>query len=107
MIALPRNDAVIGIVIAIGLLSGLPAGPIMSLPARMLQPGTRAIGMGLFYSVYYAVMMAGPALGGACAKWTGTTASAFDAGAAMVLACPVLLWGLNRVPAAATAPQPA
>jgi predicted MFS family arabinose efflux permease len=107
MIALPRNTAVIPLVIAIGLLSGLPAGPIMSLPTRVLQPATRAIGMGLFYTVYYAVMMVGPALGGACAKWTGTTASAFDAGAAMVLACPVLLWGLNRIPAADPSPQPA
>jgi MFS family permease len=107
MVILPRTEAVIPAVIAVGLLSGLPAGPIMSLPARVLQPATRAIGMGLFYTVYYAVMMVGPALGGACAKWTGTTASAFDAGAAMVLASPVLLWGYNRIPAAAPAAQPA
>ena len=97
LVAVPRVDAVIPIVVAIGLLSGLPAGPIMSLPAQVLQPTTRAIGMGLFYTVYYAVMMMGPALGGACAKWTGSTAAAFDVGAAMVLACPVMLWGFNRI----------
>ncbi len=42
-----------------------PAGrPIMSLPARVLQPATRAIGMGIFYTVYYGTMMLGPVVGG-------------------------------------------
>jgi MFS family permease len=54
MVTLPRSDAVILIVMALGLISGLPAGPILSLPARVLRPETRAIGMGIFYSLYYA-----------------------------------------------------
>ena len=98
MIALPRSGAVIATVVAIGLVSGLPAGPIMSLPARVLQPATRAIGMGLFFTVYYAAMMLGPVIGGACAKWTGSAAAAFDFGAAMILLCPLILWGFNRIP---------
>ena len=69
----------------------------MSLPARVLQPATRAIGMGLFFTVYYAAMMLGPVIGGACAKWTGSAAAAFDFGAAMILLCPVLLWGFYRI----------
>jgi MFS family permease len=98
MLALPRTNAVIGTTIALGLLCGLPAGPIMSLPARVLRPETRATGMGIFYTVYYAAMMLGPVIGGACAKWTGSAAAAFDFGAALILACPALLWGFNRVP---------
>jgi MFS family permease len=98
MIVLPRSDAVISTIVAIGLVCGQPAGPIMSLPARVLQPATRAIGMGLFYTVYYAAMMLGPVIGGACAKWTGSAAAAFDFGALMLLACPVILWGFNRIP---------
>ena len=90
----------ITIVVALGLVWGLPAGPIMSLPARVLQPATRAIGMGVFYTVYYAAMMLGPIVGGACAKWAGSAAAAFDFGAAMLLACPLLLWGFNRIAAA-------
>jgi predicted MFS family arabinose efflux permease len=86
-------------IIALGLLSGLPAGPILSLPARVLQPATRAIGMGLFYTIYYAAMMLGPVVGGACAKWAGSAAAAFDFGAAVLLACPLLLWAFNRIPA--------
>ncbi len=98
MLALPRSGAVVLIVIALGLISGLPAGPIMSLPARVLAPATRAIGMGVFYTVYYAAMMLGPVIGGAYAKWSGSAAAAFDFGAAMVLACPLMLWGFNRIP---------
>jgi predicted MFS family arabinose efflux permease len=101
MLVLPRSGAVVLIVIALGLISGLPAGPIMSLPARVLAPATRAIGMGVFYTVYYAAMMLGPVIGGAYAKWSGSAAAAFDFGAAMVLACPLMLWGFNRIPPAA------
>ena len=98
MIALPRSGAVILTVAALGLISGQPAGPIMSLPARVLRPQTRAIGMGLFFTIFYGCMMLGPVLGGACAKWAGTAAAAFDFGAAMILLCPFILWAFNRIP---------
>jgi len=101
MLALPRSGAVVLIVIALGLISGLPAGPIMSLPARVLAPATRAIGMGVFYTVYYAAMMLGPVVGGAYAKCAGSAAAAFDFGAASILICPLMLWGFNQIPAAA------
>ena len=97
MLVLPRSAAVIPIVIAIGAISALPVGPIMSLPARVLQPQTRAIGMGIFFTVFFAVMMLGPAIGGAIAKSTGGAAAALDFGTAALLACPLLLWGYNRI----------
>jgi predicted MFS family arabinose efflux permease len=99
MVLLPRSGAVLLIVVALGLISGLPPGPIMSLPARVLQPQTRAIGMGVFFTVFFACMMLGPVIGGAFAKWAGSAAAAFDFGAAMILLCPVLLWGFNRIAA--------
>jgi len=49
----------IAIIVLIGLISGHPAGPIVSLPARVLAPETRAIGMGVFYTLFYAAMMLG------------------------------------------------
>lgn len=98
MVLLPRSDAVLPIVFTLGLISGLPAGPIMSLPARVLQPQTRAIGMGVFFTMFFACMMLGPVVGGACAKWAGSAAAAFDFGAAMILLCPLILWGFNRIP---------
>jgi MFS family permease len=100
MVALPRSDAVIPILIALGLICGQPAGPILSLPARVLRPETRAIGMGIFYTLYYATMMLGPVVAGGCAKWTGSAAAALDFGAVALLACPLLLLGFNRFPAA-------
>jgi MFS family permease len=100
MVVLPRSGAVVLTVAALGLVCGQPAGPILSLPARVLQPATRAIGMGVFYTVYYVTMMLGPAVGGACAKWAGSAAAAFDFGAAMIVICPVILWAFNRIPVA-------
>lgn len=97
LILFPRTDAVIATVTAIGLLSGLPAGPIMSLPARILRPQARSIGMGIFYGVYYVAMVLGPVVAGALAKSAGQTALIFDFGAAVLLACPLLLWGFNRL----------
>jgi MFS family permease len=102
LVILPRSTAVIPVVVALGLVCGLPAGPIMSLPARVLQPGTRAIGMGVFYTVYYAAMMLGPVIGGNAAKWIGSAGAAFDVGAISLLACPLLLLGFNRI----VAPRP-
>jgi len=97
MLCLAHTNAVIASVVALGLISGQPAGPIMSLPARVLQPHTRAIGMGVFYMVYYGIMALGPIIAGACAKWTGNAASAFDFGAVVVLVCPPLLWAFNII----------
>jgi MFS family permease len=98
LIALAHGNTVLPVTIALGLVCGLPGGPIMSLPARVLQPANRAIGMGLFFTVYYAAMMLGPVIGGACAKWAGGAGAALDAGAAMVLLCPLLLPAFNRIP---------
>ncbi|EJN10452.1 arabinose efflux permease family protein [Bradyrhizobium sp. YR681] len=69
---LSRSDAVITILVLIGLVGGFPAGPIMSLASRVLVPETRAIGMGVFYTLFYAAMMAGPAVAGRLAKSAGT-----------------------------------
>lgn len=94
---LPRSDAVITVLVLIGLLGGHPAGPITSLAARVLAPETRAIGMGVFYTLFYAAMMLGPAVAGRLAKSAGTAAVALDLGALTVLACPPLMWLFERI----------
>jgi MFS family permease len=104
MLTFSRGDSVLATVAALGLLSGLPAGPIMSLPARVLAPATRAIGMGIFYTVYYVAMMLGPIAGGALAKWDGHAAAAVDFGASVMLLCPLILWGFDRIAPAAAKP---
>ncbi len=94
---LTRSNAVIMVLVLIGLIGGFPAGPIMSLAARVLAPETRAIGMGVFYTLFYAAMMVGPAVAGRLAKSAGTAAVALDLGALTVLACPPLMWLFERI----------
>ncbi|MDN4986371.1 MFS transporter [Bradyrhizobium arachidis] len=94
---LTRSDAVFLTLVLIGLIGGFPAGPIMSLAARVLAPETRAIGMGVFYTLFYAAMMLGPAIAGRLAKSAGTAAVALDLGALTVLACPPLIWVFERI----------
>jgi MFS family permease len=95
--ALAHVNAVPFVVVVLAVFIGLPAGSIMSLPPRVLAPATRAIGMGIFFTIYYIAMMLGPVIGGACAKWTGSAAAALDFGVVALTACPPLLWVFNAV----------
>ncbi|WP_436250773.1 MFS transporter [Mesorhizobium amorphae] len=97
MLLLSRSGPVVALIIAMGIVCGLPAGAIMSLPMRVLNQKTRSIGMGVFYAVYYAGMLAGPAIGGKLATWAGTATAALDFGAAALLLCPLLLWSFHRI----------
>jgi MFS family permease len=92
LIALTHGTEVIVTLISVGIFAGIPAGSIMSLPSKVLVPETRAIGMGTFYTAYYAAMMVGPAIGGAFAKYGGHASAALDFGAAMFLLCLPILW---------------
>jgi predicted MFS family arabinose efflux permease len=66
---------------------GLPAGSIMSLPTRVLLPETRAVGMGIFYTLFYLAVVVAPWIGGYVANIIGNSRITFDLGAAMLLAC--------------------
>jgi MFS family permease len=96
LIFVPRTEAIISATIALGILCGLAVGPIMSLPALVLEPATRAIGMGVFASVSWGGLILGPALGGKYATWAGNAGAAFDFGAAPLLVCPLVLWIFHR-----------
>ena len=48
-----------------GLLGMAPAGVIIALAGQAVRPERRAFGMGVFFTVYYAFMTAGPMVGGA------------------------------------------
>jgi len=47
-----------------GFIAGLPAGAIMAMPARVLRPQNRAVGMGLFFTWYYLAMALMPSIAG-------------------------------------------
>ncbi|EHM03349.1 transporter, major facilitator family protein [Acetobacteraceae bacterium AT-5844] len=57
-----------------GLLMGLPVGVIMAMPARVLRPESRAVGMGLFYTCLYLGHSLMPAAAGWLRDVTGSAA---------------------------------
>ncbi len=83
-----------------GAVSGLAAGPVMGMPARVLPPETRAFGMGVFFTIYYAVFMAAPPVAGALADRAGEPAAPFLLGAAMAASCLAALAVYRRAAAA-------
>lgn len=87
LIAASRTEAVVMTFAMLGLAGGLSAGPIMSLPARVLRPSARAIGMGLFFTLFYLIVVMAPAFAGWLASRTGSASAAFDFGAALAALC--------------------
>ena len=74
----------------------LAAGPVMTLPSAVLAPEMRAFGMGVFFSIYYGVMMIAPRIGGALADKTGDVSAAMISGIVAALACVLCLWLFRR-----------
>jgi MFS family permease len=103
MIALPRIDAPVTILILFGIVVGPPVGAIMSLPARVLAPETRALGMGLFFTLFYGFTVVAPLIAGALLDSTGWDGAAMDFGAATMLAAIGMLALFERVARRATA----
>jgi len=81
----------------LGVFFAFGAGPVMTLPAEVLSPKSRALGMGVFFSIYYALMMVGPRIGGGFAESAGDAGAAILAGAVMSLAAAAALLGFRRM----------
>jgi MFS family permease len=92
LIVAARTEAVIASFVVLGIVCGVPAGAIMSLPARVLGPETRSVGMGIYFTVYYVGMFAAPVAAGWLAARLGGAASALDFGAAALLCAALLAW---------------
>ena len=102
LLAATRTDAVIPAFAALGLAGGLSAGPIMSLPSRVLIPQVRAVGMGIYFTLFYAIIVAAPIVAGIISTRIGTARAAFDFGAVMLAVCVPAYWVFNRLAAHAT-----
>jgi hypothetical protein len=92
-----RTSAVIPAFVALGLVGGLSAGPIMSLPARVLTPPVRAVGMGIHFTLFYILVVVAPIIAGVLANRIGTAAAAFDFGAFMLALCFPAYWAFVRL----------
>jgi MFS family permease len=89
-----------------GLVGMAPAGVIMALAGQAVAPERRAFGMGVFFTIYYAIMTASPPVAGWLLDRAGAPDAAILFGAALfalVLPAAVLFRRLG----AGAAPEPA
>jgi MFS family permease len=91
-----RTDAVYVSFTLLGLVAGIPAGPIMSLPTKVLPPETRAVGMGIFFTVFYLLVVLAPIVAGYLAEISGRTSMAFDLGVVMLVVSAMLMIAYRR-----------
>jgi predicted MFS family arabinose efflux permease len=73
-----------------GVFVGPLSGAILSLPSKVLVPRDRAIGFGVFYTCFYALMAVGPLAAGYLQDIWGSPSAALIAGAALLVAAPLL-----------------
>jgi predicted MFS family arabinose efflux permease len=105
ILAIPNTTAYVLCFTVIGLMLFLPAGIIAALPIEVLRPETRALGLGLFYTTWYAGMAALPPVGGWTYDVTGSAAAPIFYAAALVfltLAALLAFRLVQRTPVAAT-----
>ncbi|HLZ78552.1 MAG TPA: MFS transporter [Sphingomonas sp.] len=90
--------------LACGVFMGLPVGVIMAMPASVLRPASRGVGMGIFYVFLYIGHAGLPPIAGAIQDWVGGTAASLYFAAALVFTVlPVFAlfrWAQHRAVAA-------
>ena len=81
------------IFIMLGIVFGPAGGLIMALPAQVLRKENRAVGMGIFFTIYYVGMGIFPVIAGYALDLTGNpVAPLILAGVVILLAVVVLVW---------------
>ena len=80
-----------------GLFSGVAVGAMMSLPELVLTPATRAVGMGIFFTVFHFCTAIGPMIAGWTADQTGDIASTFQLAVALLIGSVVILPVYHRL----------
>jgi MFS family permease len=86
LIVAARVEDIVPALVILGLICGLPAGLIMRLPMQALPPNMRAIGMGVFFTLFYFFQFSGPWAAGRAAALSGRIETTFDLGAAIIVA---------------------
>ena len=95
LLALSTGTAPLLWVVLGGLLGGLPAAALVSLPAEVLRPESRSAGMGIFFTVYYFGCAILPTLAGLLYDRAGGGAALWMA-ASLAFACIPILGGFRR-----------
>ena len=90
--------------LACGAFMGFPVGVIMAMPASVLRPASRGVGMGIFYIFLYVGHAALPPIAGAIQDVVGGTAASLYFAAGLVFAVLPLFalfrWAQHRVSSA-------
>ena len=74
-VGIMTSSAPLAWIVAAGLVGGLPAGVLVSLPGEILRAESRATGMGVFYTGFYVGMAIAPPVAGAIAVRTASSAA--------------------------------
>ncbi len=80
------------VAILIGLMIGPSPGAMVGLPAASLSPRNRGLGLGIFYSLYYAGIAVGPAIAGISRDLTDSAEAPLLFGSAMFVTAAVFLF---------------
>ena len=65
------QGAGLGASVLFGLIGMAPAGVIMAMAGQAMRPEVRAFGMGIFFTIYYTIMLVMPPAAGAILDATG------------------------------------
>ncbi len=95
LLYLPVASVVVVLIIA-GFVVGLGPGPIVSMPSLILPEHARALGTGVFYSIYYAVMTIAPPVAGAISDRLGNVNVAFIMASVLMAVAIVAFLGFRR-----------
>lgn len=93
----PTAESTLLLFAILGLFGGLSAGPIMSLPAIVLAPGNRALGMGVFFTLFYVGVVFAPILAGMLSERAGSSRIAFYFGVCQLGLCFLGLIAFKRL----------
>ncbi len=92
MLGLMLTTQPVGCAFVFGILGSIQPGIVMAASTLSAKPENRAVGMGLFYTIYYAGGAAAPALCGIAADYVGKPEGGLLAGAILsALAIPAFL----------------
>lgn len=90
---LAPGAGLVAVVLLAGLFGGLAGAPLFSLAGLVLTPASRAVGMGVFYTLYYFAMTLVPPFAGRVggqveggALWVAAAAAALGAATTLVVA---------------------
>jgi MFS family permease len=94
---IPVTSFYVVIFAAIGIVFGPAGGLIMALPAQVLKKENRAIGMGIFYTIYYLGMGVLPAIAGYARDVTGNPVTPLILAGIAILIAVLALAGFRMI----------